>query len=84
MVGEYAYVLEDTESEDVVEKVTQLLHRKFEEPDTHCWVVSAITKLVAQLGHMPDTVQSEIAVHLVSTSTDVQQVCVCVLCVVCV
>ena len=75
VVGEYAYVLEDTESEEVLEKVTQLLQRRLEETDTHCWVVTAITKLVAQLGHMPESVQSQIAIYLVSTNTDVQEVC---------
>lgn len=75
VVGEYAYVLEDTESEEVLEKVTQLLQRRLEETDTHCWVVTAITKLVAQLGHMPESVQSQIAIYLVSTNTDVQERC---------
>ena len=74
VVGEYGYLMEDMGTEAVLEKVTTLLEARFEEEDTCGWVVTAITKLVAQLGHMPETVQSHIAVYLTSTSTDVQQV----------
>ena len=73
-MGEYAYLLEDIDTEVVLEKVTALLGSKFEEPDTCGWVVAAVTKLVSQLGHLPENVQSHIAVHLTSTATDVQQV----------
>ncbi len=74
VVGEYAYLLEDMDTEAVIEKVTTLLGSKFEEAETCGWVVSALTKLVSQLGHLPDSVQSHIALYLNSTSTDVQQV----------
>ena len=74
VVGEYSYLLEDTGAEEVIEKVTRLLGMKFEEAETSGWVVSALTKLVSQLGHLPESVQSHIALYLNSTSTDVQQV----------
>ena len=76
VVGEYAYVKPDVETEEVLEKVTLLLGSKFEDPDTHGWVVTAVTKLVSQLGYMPDSVQSQIALYLTSTDTDIQQVLV--------
>ena len=60
--------------EAILEKVTALLGSRFSEADTYGWVVTAVTKLVSQLGHMPESVQSLVAVHLTSTSTDVQQV----------
>ena len=74
VVGEYAYVKEDMDIEEILEKVTLLLGRRFEEPDTHGWVITAITKLISQLGHMPESVQNQIALYLTSTNTDIQQV----------
>lgn len=74
VIGEYAYLVEDTDTESILEKVTSLLGSRFNESDTRGWVVTAITKLVSQLGYLPESVQSHIAVHLTSASTDVQQV----------
>ncbi len=74
VVGEYSYVQSDLETEDIVERITSLLNRRFEESDTHCWVVTAITKLVSQLGYLPDGVQNQLALYLTSTDTDIQQV----------
>ena len=77
VVGEYAYVKEDMDIEEILEKVTLLLGRRFEETDTHGWVITAITKLVSQLGHMPESVQNQVALYLTSTNTDIQQVKEC-------
>ena len=74
MLGEYGYLMEEVGVETILEKVTTLLEVRFEEEDTCGWVVTTITKLVAQLGHMPEIVQSHIALYLTSTSTDIQQV----------
>lgn len=74
MVSEYNYVLEDMDLEELLEKVTSLLHRKFQDATTYSWVVSAITKLVSQLGHMSDIVHSQLILHLSSAHTDIQQV----------
>lgn len=74
VVGEYAYLLEELEMEEILESVTELLNRRFEDTDTHGWAISAITKLVSQLGHLPDSVQSQLALYLTSTNTDIQQV----------
>lgn len=65
---------EEVETESILERVTSLFNRRFEDPDTHGWVVAAVTKLVSQLGYMPDGVQSQVAVYLTSTNTDTQQV----------
>ena len=72
-------MLEDADTEGILEQVTSLLTRRFEDKTTSSWVVSSVTKLVARLGSMPDSVQSQVAVYLASTDTDIQQVCrVCV------
>ena len=41
---------------------------------TQSWVINAITRLVAQIGYLPEYVHSMIALHLTSVDTDVQQV----------
>ena len=74
VVGEYSYVLEDIDTENILEKVTSLLTRRFEDKTTSHWVICCITKLVARLGSMPDSVQSQVAVYLASTDTEIQQV----------
>lgn len=74
VVGEYSYVHTDVPTEEILESITALLNRRFEESDTHGWVVTAITKLVSQLGHLPESVQSQLALYLTSTDTDIQQV----------
>ena len=77
VVGEYSYVLEDVDTEDILEKITTLLTQRFDDKTTSSWVISSVTKLVARLGSMPDAVQSQVAVYLASTDTDIQQVCKC-------
>ena len=75
MVSEYSYVLGDeVDLEELLEKMTSLLHRKFQDPATYSWVVSAITKMVVQLGRMSDIVHSQLILHLSSTHIDIQQV----------
>ena len=44
------------------------------DPRTHSWVINAITRLVAQLGYLPEFVHTQIALNLTSVDTDVQQV----------
>ena len=74
VVGEYAYTVEDENLEEILDKVTALLSRRFEETDTIGWIITTVTKLVSQLGYMPEGVQSHIALYLTSTNTDLQQV----------
>lgn len=46
----------------------------FPDPRTRSWVVNSITRLVAQIGDLPEYVHSQIALHLASEDIDVQQV----------
>ena len=55
--------------------ITQsLTHCLLSDPSTQSWVINAITRLVAQIGYLPEYVHSMIALHLTSVDTDVQQV----------
>lgn len=61
VLGEYGYLIEDgVELEDVADKLADAADRQFSHDSTRCWVVTALTKLVAQMGSMPETV-AEIA-----------------------
>ena len=44
------------------------------DPRTRSWIINAITRLVAQLGYLPEYVHTQIALNLTSVDTDVQQV----------
>eukprot|EP00051_Salpingoeca_urceolata_P028400 m.486657 g.486657 ORF g.486657 m.486657 type:complete len:1260 (-) comp24542_c0_seq1:51-3830(-) len=76
VVGEYAYLATEYDQAVVLEMVASLLERKFtDDLETKSWVITAITKLVAQTGMYPDALQHVIARHSASVSTDVQQRC---------
>ena len=49
---------------------------------TTSWVINAITRLVAQIGYLPEYVHTQIALHLTATDTEIQQVYIhkCMLC----
>ena len=61
--------------EDIIEKITGLMNNEYEDPQTRSCVINAITRLVAQLGYLPDYVHSQVALNLTSADTDVQQRC---------
>lgn len=42
---------------------------------TRSWIINSITRLVAQLGYLPEVIHTQIALYLTSVDTDVQQVC---------
>ena len=42
--------------------------------DTQSWIITAITKLVSQMGNFTDEAQSHVACYLASINIDLQQV----------
>jgi len=42
--------------------------------DTQTWIITAITKLVSQMGNFSDEAQSHVACYLASVDIDMQQV----------
>ncbi|XP_067037313.1 AP-4 complex subunit epsilon-1-like isoform X2 [Acropora muricata] len=50
VLGEYSYTASEYEPEVILEELITLLERKFEDPGTKAWVVSAIGKLMSQMG----------------------------------
>ncbi|XP_015753041.1 PREDICTED: AP-4 complex subunit epsilon-1-like [Acropora digitifera] len=50
VLGEYSYTASEYEPEVILEELITLLERKFEDPGTKAWVLSAIGKLMSQMG----------------------------------
>ena len=51
-----------------------IIHLLYTDKDTPTWVITAITKLVSQMGNFADEAQSHIACYLASVDIDMQQV----------
>ena len=75
VLGEYAYLAEDVEQEDVLDMLCDLAEQQFEGSETRGWVLSAIMKQVAQLGEIPEQVQEIVEKFLNSKDVDLQQRC---------
>lgn len=76
VVGEYAYLAKDYDMSVVLELMGELLDRNFEDDlVTKGWIISGITKLVAQTGLLPAVVRSKMEKWQASLSADLQQRC---------
>ena len=51
VLGEYGYLCREASLVDITERLCDAVERQFTHQATRCWVVSALIKLVAQLGH---------------------------------
>jgi len=57
VLGEYGYLIgKGVQLEDVADKLADAVDRQFTHEATRCWVIVALTKLVAQMGTMPELV----------------------------
>ncbi len=56
MLGEFAYLDDEIELDDVSGHLCDLMERTYTNRDTKIWVFSAISKLVAQTGGCSDQV----------------------------
>eukprot|EP00300_Choanocystis_sp_HF-7_P043308 c9888_g1_i1.p1 GENE.c9888_g1_i1~~c9888_g1_i1.p1 ORF type:complete len:1198 (+),score=305.45 c9888_g1_i1:40-3594(+) len=57
VLGEYTYLTESVELEDVTALLCDLMDRTYSNPQTKLWIISAITKLVSQIGFCSDQVR---------------------------
>ena len=74
-LGEYAYVSTDFELDRVVDRLCDLMEREFSKPETRVWIVSALMKLSAQMGHCSPTVLEYAQMYKHSSDTDMAQRC---------
>ncbi|KJE92386.1 epsilon-adaptin [Capsaspora owczarzaki ATCC 30864] len=75
VLGEYAYQVDGLDRSLIIERLCGWLVREFKETSTRGWIITAITKLVAQTGPPSEHVRQQVEHFLASNSTDVQQRC---------
>ena len=56
VLGEYGYLCGDTSRDEIAERLCDTMERQFTHPSTRCWIISALVKLTAQLGRLPEQV----------------------------
>eukprot|EP00056_Hartaetosiga_gracilis_P012748 m.203964 g.203964 ORF g.203964 m.203964 type:complete len:1265 (+) comp13738_c0_seq1:100-3894(+) len=77
VVGEYAYVVEESFDQEVVlQMMSELLERSYtDDAVTKSWIVSGISKLISQTGLFPNSVRDKLLLWQSSAPTDLQQRC---------
>uniref|UniRef100_A0AAV1VMD6 AP-4 complex subunit epsilon-1 C-terminal domain-containing protein n=1 Tax=Peronospora matthiolae TaxID=2874970 RepID=A0AAV1VMD6_9STRA len=76
VLGEYGYLSDAMELEEICERLVELVDRPFEQEDTtRGYVLSAVTKITAQMGHTIDVADAMMNKYKNSRSTDLQQRC---------
>lgn len=74
VIGEYAYLGEDYDQDIIMEMLVGLLSRTYADNfETKGWVLSALTKMVAQNNRCPAVVQDEVTKLKSSLSANLQQ-----------
>uniref|UniRef100_M4BID5 Uncharacterized protein n=1 Tax=Hyaloperonospora arabidopsidis (strain Emoy2) TaxID=559515 RepID=M4BID5_HYAAE len=76
VLGEYGYLSDAMELEEICERLVELVDRPFSQEDTtRGYVLSAVTKITAQMGHTIDVADAMMKKYKNSRSTDLQQRC---------
>ena len=76
ILGEYGYLSESMALEELLERLVELADRPFHDQDTtRSYILSAVLKITAQLGHVLPSVRALIQKYRHSRSTDLQQRC---------
>ncbi|CAI5745283.1 unnamed protein product [Peronospora destructor] len=76
VLGEYGYLSDAMELEEICERLVELVDRPFDQEDTtRGYVLSAVTKITAQMGHTIDVADAMMNKYKTSRSTDLQQRC---------
>lgn len=76
VLGEYGYLSEVMELDEICERLCELVDRPFEQEDTtRGYVLTAVTKITAQMGHTIEIADAMMHKYKSSRSTDLQQRC---------
>ncbi|RLN38407.1 hypothetical protein BBJ28_00014542, partial [Nothophytophthora sp. Chile5] len=76
VLGEYGYLSDAMELEEICERLVELVDRPFDQEDTtRGYVLSAVTKITAQMGHTIEVGDAMMHKYKTSRSTDLQQRC---------
>jgi AP-4 complex subunit epsilon-1 len=74
VLGEYGYLSPTCSKEDIMDKLCQM-GEQAKESETKAYVMTAISKLIAQSGNCPSRVLQTLQMYAQSSSLDVQQRC---------
>lgn len=74
MLGEYSYLTPDHTLEEILLLLADTLERPHIGVETKGWIITAITKLIGQLGAYPTQVREVINKFTLSRNVDLQQV----------
>jgi AP-4 complex subunit epsilon-1 len=76
VLGEYGFLSDTMELEEICERLCELVERPFNQEDkTRGYILSAVTKITAQMGHSIDMADAMMNKYKTSRSTDLQQRC---------
>nr|CCA22889.1 Coatomer protein complex putative [Albugo laibachii Nc14] len=76
ILGEYGYLSDCMDLPEICERLCELVDRPFNQEDiTRGYVLSAITKITAQMGHTIEIADDVMNKYKTSRSTDIQQRC---------
>lgn len=76
VLGEYGYLSEIMGLEEICERLCELVDRPFNQEDvTRGYVLSAVTKITAQMGHTVEIADAMMHKYKTSRCTDLQQRC---------
>ncbi|KAG7400270.1 AP-4 complex subunit epsilon-1 [Phytophthora boehmeriae] len=76
VLGEYGYLSDAMDLDEICERLVELVDRPFDQEDTtRGYVLSAVTKITAQMGHTIDVADAMMDKYKTSRSTDLQQRC---------
>eukprot|EP01130_Rhizamoeba_saxonica_P016183 TRINITY_DN7431_c0_g1_i2.p1 TRINITY_DN7431_c0_g1~~TRINITY_DN7431_c0_g1_i2.p1 ORF type:complete len:799 (+),score=181.72 TRINITY_DN7431_c0_g1_i2:900-3296(+) len=73
ILGEYSYLVK--RQDEAIDILIDLFNQKHDDSAVQSWILSAISKLIAQTNNYPDHVKEIIEAHKSSSNLDVQQRC---------
>nr|CAG4719119.1 unnamed protein product [Naegleria fowleri] len=75
VLGEYSYMNANYDSSDILSKLCDLVDRQLEFEETRCWIITAMTKIVAQCKVASPEVLEYVRKYKDSKNVDLQQRC---------
>ncbi|XP_078360431.1 uncharacterized protein LOC144644775 isoform X2 [Oculina patagonica] len=75
VLGEYSYTASEYEPQFILEQLFSLLERKFEDPSTKGWIITAVGKLTSQIGQLRDGTRHVLEKHVTGVDVELRQRC---------
>eukprot|EP00003_Mantamonas_plastica_P010897 TRINITY_DN2043_c0_g1_i4.p1 TRINITY_DN2043_c0_g1~~TRINITY_DN2043_c0_g1_i4.p1 ORF type:complete len:1067 (-),score=443.58 TRINITY_DN2043_c0_g1_i4:615-3815(-) len=75
VVGEYSYLSETHDAQQVVDTMVELVYRPYEQQEPRCWAITALMKICSQNSYYFPAVKEVVNRYKNSNSVDLQQRC---------